>query len=498
MNLAETLLAAGLEHHTALECGERKLSYGELRGAVRRAAGAWQQLGLQDDQRVLVFAPDGIDWVVAYLGAIAAGGVAVGLNSRLFEQELGIVLAESGARFVWCEADALPLLTRLCSGVEHQPPEFVVGGSADSDWASRLAQAPPRDAAARRPEDMALWIYTSGTTGSPKAVVHAQRAVDGCAAFAQHVLRVTPADRLYATSKLFFAYPLANSLFAGLKLGATVILDGEWPTARRAAEICERHRPSVLFCVPTLYHKIVQGDLVQRVKAAGVRQYVSAGESLPALVRQALEESSGAPVLSGFGTSETMCLMLYAADADGILRPAPMAEIRDDFATAGKTEGIPRRLWIRHPSVALGYWRLPAQTQADFAAGWFSPGDLFVPHGVEPAAWGFSGRTDDMLKISGQWVSTIAVDQALLAACGDSVQELGSVAARNAQGLAEIAIFVVPAEGRAEDARLKLSAGIEALPGFKRPRRIRFVDSLPRTATGKLQRNKLAGWLQEP
>lgn len=497
MNLAETLLAAGLEHHTALECGERKLGYGELRDAVSRAAGAWQRLGLLEDQRVLVFAPDGIAWVVAYLGAIAAGGVAVGLNSRLFEQELGIVLAESGARFVWCEAEALPLLTRLCSGLTDPPPEFVVGGGADSDWAHRLAQAAPRDAAERRPEDMALWIYTSGTTGRPKAVVHAQRAVDGCAAFAQHVLRVSPADRLYATSKLFFAYPLANSLFAGLKLGATVILDGEWPTAQRAAEICERHRPSVLFCVPTLYNKIVQGGLMQKVKASGVRQYVSAGESLPAAVRQALEESSGVPVLSGFGTSETMCLMLYAADADGILRPAPMAEIRDDPATAGKADGMPRRLWIRHPSVALGYWRLPAQTQTDFAAGWFSPGDMFVPQGDEHSAWGFSGRTDDMLKISGQWVSTIAVDQALLAACGDSVQELGSVAARNAQGLAEIAIFVVPAEGRAEEARLQLSAGIEALPGFKRPRRIRFVDSLPRTATGKLQRNKLAGLLQE-
>ena len=465
------------------------------RCAAPRGRGA---TGSRRDQRVLVWAPDGIAWVIAYLGAIAAGGVAVGLNSRLFEQELGIILAESGARFIWCEADALPLLSRLYAGVVGEPPALVVGGAADSDWERRLADAPARDAVSRRPEDMALWIYTSGTTGRPKAVVHAQRAVDGCAAFAQQVLRLDPADRLYATSKLFFAYALANSLFAGLKLGCSVILDGEWPTARRVAEICERHRPSVLFSVPTLYHKIVQGGWATRLPAAGVRQYVSAGESLPASVRQALEAAAGVPVMSGFGTSETMCLMLYSTDASGILRPAPMAEIRDDPAPAGEDEGIPRRLWIRHPSMALGYWQLSAlQAQGDFAAGWFSPGDLFVPHGDEPAAWGFSGRTDDMLKISGQWVSTIAVDQALLAACGDSVQDLGSVAARNAQGLTEIAVFVVPAEGRAEEARLQLTAGIEALPGFKRPRRIRFVDSLPRTATGKLQRSKLAGLLQE-
>lgn len=494
MNLAETLLSTGIESRIALECGERKLSYGELREAVRRAAGAWHQLGLREDQRVLVFAPDGIAWVVAYLGAIAAGGVAVGLNSRLFEQELGIILGESGARFVWCEADSLPLLRRLSAGIVGKPPVFLLGGAANSDWERRLADAPPRDAVTRRPEDMALWIYTSGTTGRPKAVVHAQRAVDGCAAFAQHVLRLTSADRLYATSKLFFAYSLANSLFAGLKLGATVILDGEWPTAARVAEICERHRPSVLFSVPTLYHKLIQGGFTARLKAAGVRHYVSAGESLPASVRQALEEATGVPVVSGYGTSETMCLMLYSSNASSILRPTPLAEIRDDALSSDEAGGMPRRLWIRHPSVALGYWQRPSD-QKDFADGCFSPGDMFVRHGEEQAAWEFAGRTDDMLKISGQWVSTIAVDQALLAACGDSVLELGSVAARNVEGLTEIAVFVVAVPGREDQAQARLKAGIEALPGFKRPRRIRFVDGLPRTATGKLQRNKLAGLL---
>lgn len=152
---------------------------------------------------------------------------------------------------------------------------------------------------------------------------------------------------------------------------------------------------------------------------------------------------------------------------------------------------MPRRLYFRHPSVAVGYWRRP-DAQVDFHDGWFSPGDMFIPFAGESSAWEYSGRTDDMLKISGQWVSTIAVDQALLTACGDSVQELGSVALKNAEGLTEIAVFVVPASDRSADARARLAEGIAALPGFKRPRRIRFVDSLPRTATGKLQRNKLA------
>ena len=281
-------------------------------------------------------------------------------------------------------------------------------------------------------------------------------------------------------------------LFALSCCGAC-ILDGDWPTAQRVAEICERHRPSVLFSVPTLYHKIIQGGLAARLPAAGVRYCVSAGESLPVSVRRALEQATGLPVLSGYGTSETMCLMLYSSDAGGNLRSAPMAEIRQD-AGAG---GMPLRLWIRHPAVALGYWQRSADQQ-DFAGGWFSPGDLFVPQDGEgeAAAWEFAGRTDDLLKISGQWVSTIAVDQALLAACGDSVLELGSVAARNVQGLTEIAVLVVATPGREDLAQARLNAGIESLPGFKRPRRIRFVEGLPRTATGKLQRNKLAGLLE--
>lgn len=495
MNAAEILMGAGADNQIALECGERRLSYAELRAAVRRATGAWRELGLREDERVLIFAPDGIDWVIAYLGAIAAGGVAVGLNSRLFEKELSVILAESGARFICCEAGSQALLDRLCTQVA-QPPRVLVMDGAASEWQSLLRSAQPLDAVPRRPEDMAFWIYTSGTTGRPKAVIHAQRMVEGCGAVARELLGLSANDRLYASSKMFFAYSLGNSLLAGLRLGATVILDGEWPSAERVAAICERHHPTVLFSVPTLYHKIVQAGLAQRLQAAGVRHFVSAGESLPMPVRRALEDATGISPLSGYGTSETLALMLYSRDDNGILRSTPLTEVRNCEAVSDSDAGMPRRLCFRHPAVALGYWQRP-EAQADFHDGWFSPGDMFVPHGAADPAWEYSGRTDDMLKISGQWVSTIAVDQALLAACGDSVQELGSVALKNAEGLTEIAVFVVPAPDRSDDAQARLAEGIAALPGFKRPRRIHYLDSLPRTATGKLQRNKLAGMLQE-
>jgi acyl-coenzyme A synthetase/AMP-(fatty) acid ligase len=482
MNAAQILLATGQGGSIALECGTRTMTYDALREAVRRAAGAWLALGLRAGERVLVFAPDGIDWVVAYLGAMWAGGVAVGLNSRLFEKELSVILGEAEARFLWCDTASRPLLERLCAAVP-QPPQLVVNG----DWQARLAGAPQPEAFLREREDPALWIYTSGTTGLPKAVIHAQRVVEGCAAVAEGVLGLTAEDRLYGTSKLFFAYPLANCLFAGLRLGATVILDPEWPSAERAVAICERHRPTALFSVPTLYHKMAQGGLASRLKSAGVRHLVSAGEALPGPIRAELEAATGIAPVSGYGTSETLCLMLYARDASGIMTETPLGHTHDS-APESDVE-TPRRIRIAHPSVALGYWKRPADQADGFIDAMFSPGDLFLPRGA--GRWEFTGRTDDMIKISGQWVSTLAVEQALLAACSEAVAEIGAVGTLGADGLSEIAVFAVAAPGREAQACECLQAGIAQLPGFKRPRRVRFVDSLPRTATGKLQRRKL-------
>jgi acyl-coenzyme A synthetase/AMP-(fatty) acid ligase len=265
MNAAEFLLATGRDETTAIECGEARVSYRALRDAVARAAAVWRARGLAPDDRVLIFAPDSIDWVVAYLGAIWAGGVAVGLNSRLFERELTSILHESGARFAWCAPEAAPLLERLAQGAPR-PPQPVVA----DDFASAMRAAAPMPPAPRADDDMALWIYTSGTTGMPKGVIHAQRMVTAAADFATAVLDATPADRLYASSKLFFAYALGNGLCAALRLGATLVLDQEWPTAERVAEVVARHRPTILFSVPTLYLKMLQTGVAQRLP--GVRR----------------------------------------------------------------------------------------------------------------------------------------------------------------------------------------------------------------------------------
>ena len=481
MNAAGYLLVTGEANAIALECGEDRLSYAALRAAVAKAASAWRARGLKQGERVLVFAPDGIAWAIAYLGVIWAGGVAVGLNSRLFERELSVVLSESDARFIWCNESSRVLLERLLADIPN-PPQLVI----DAQWSASLSTFDPVPAAELPDDAPAIWIYTSGTTGLPKAVMHAQRTVIASADFARGILGLSAQDRIYASSKMFFAYALGNSLFAGLRLGATVILDPEWPTAERVAEIAERHRPTTLFSVPTLYLKMLQSGVAPRLVAAGVRHYVSAGETLPPAVRRAWQDATGAAPVSGYGASELVVLVFYCGDDSMRLKPSPRLEY---YTRDGAEDNAPQRLWLQHPSVALGYWRRPEAERDSFSGGRFSPGDLFRQ--CDDGYVEFCGRDDDMLKISGQWVSILQVEQALLGACTGSVESLAAVGFDNAEGLSSIALFVVAAQGQETQARERIDAGIEALPKLKRPRLVQWVKELPLTATGKLQRRKL-------
>jgi len=279
----------------------------------------------------------------------------------------------------------------------------------------------------------------------------------GTSEFSMEVLQVGEEARIFASSKLFFAYALGNALFGGLLLGATVVLDPEWPTAERVATVVARHSPTVLFSVPTLYMKMLRTGVA--AKLAGVQHFVSAGETIPEAVAREWERAT----------------------------PAPHVEVRPRRPSSGN--GTPQRIWLRHSSVAAGYWQRPEDERDAFEDGWFSPGDLFRPH--DGGRWEFCGRNDDLVKISGQWVSTIDVEQALAGACGEAVSELAAVPFTNAQGLTSIAVFAVAAPRRSREAASLLEAGIAALPKLRRPRQVLWLPELPRSATGKLRRGVL-------
>ena len=490
MNAAETLLQSGAPQATALECGSERLTYDALRQRVRRAAGAWQALGLRPSERVIITAPDSIDWVVSYLGVIWAGGVAIGVNPRLTMNELSPILLESEVRFVWCEAENVAPLTQLLASMA-QAPTLIVSAPGDSNWASELSHAQELESVLQDEEAPALWIGTSGTTGVSKGVLHAQRVALQAHSFASGILQLSAMDRLYASSKLFFAYALGNSLFAGLRAGAAVILDRHWPDPERVLAMVRQHQPSLVFCVPTLYSKMLQNGIAQQLSGQGIRHFVSAGESLPASVRQGWRKATGLSIVSGYGTSETLCLMLYSEEDSGLLQTTPLTELR--FAPEADPS-LPQRIWLRSSTLALGYWKRP-QAQADgFREGWYCPGDMFLRRADGQLE--FAGRIDDMLKISGRWVSTLWVEQALLQAARESVVQLACVGVLTPEGLTALSLLAIAAPGQQELAHQCIQDAIGKLPTYQRPRWLHWVESLPLTATGKLQRARLAAMHQ--
>jgi acyl-coenzyme A synthetase/AMP-(fatty) acid ligase len=247
-----------------------------------------------------------------------------------------------------------------------------------------------------------------------------------------------------------------------------------------------QHRPSLFFCVPTLYSKMLQNGVAAQLRGSSIRHCVSAGESLPAAVRKAWFEATGLAIVSGYGTSETMCLMLYSQDDSGLLQVSPQVQLRFDSQIDAT---LPQRIWLRSSSVAVAYWKRP-QAQADgFEDGWYRPGDMFLRR--SDGQLEFAGRMDDMLKISGRWVSTLWVEQALSSAAADSVTQLACVGVQTAEGLTALSLLVVAAPQQRALAQQRIQAAMEALPTYRRPRWVHWVSALPLTATGKLQRARL-------
>jgi acyl-coenzyme A synthetase/AMP-(fatty) acid ligase len=345
-------------------------------------------------------------------------------------------------------------------------------------------------------DDMAFWIYTSGTTGSAKGAVHLQRDVLAADAYTGGVLGVGPGDVLFGTSKLFFAYTLGNCLFGSLRLGATTVLYDGWPDAKTVAETLRRYRPSVVFSVPTLYRNML-GEGVAAAEPAfrSVRHYVSAGERLPEALWHKWREATGVEILDGMGTSETIYMLL--SNYPGKVRPGssgtatPGTELKlADAEGRPVAPGEAGILWARIASRADRYWNARDKSQEAFHGPWFRTGDMYTVD--EGGYWHHQGRFDDMLKISGQWVSPAEIEEVVLAAtpCTDAAV----VGVPDPDGLPRTALFAVPPQGGFDSGALEVlirRVVSERLSPYKCPKWVRFVNEIPRTATGKVQRFKL-------
>jgi acyl-coenzyme A synthetase/AMP-(fatty) acid ligase/rubrerythrin len=476
INAAELLLAQGDAGRMALVCGDQQLTYGELRDRVARAAAVWRSRGLKPGDRVAIKLPDSIDWVVAFLGTLWAGGVAVAVNPQIPAPEWQYILEEAGFNVI------------LAVTAEETPPPWRERVILVEDGRHAVAAASSISPHRVPPETPAFWCHSSGTSGKPKAVVHAHRFAREIERVSRERLGITAEDRLFATSRLFFSYPQTNSLFAGLKIGATVLLDPAWPTADSVAATVERMRPTVFFSVPSLYRSLLHAGLAPTLAASGIKRCVSAGEALPLSLRNLWRDATHIDMFDGYGASETLVLVLTAQSGDDGLQPSPGVEVYPLDPEAA-IAGIPTRLRIRVPTLALGYLDRPAAQAETFRDGDFCPADLFLR--TATGGWRFAGREDSLVKIKGRWVNLVELEEKMSAGT-PGLLEAGSICLPDQDGMDIVTLFYVAREGQAAEVERALRKRAATLPPHQRPGAMYAIEALPRTPTGKLLRRRLA------
>ncbi len=504
MNAAELLLgAAALEHHgarEALRCAGERVGYAELAARVARASAALRSLGLAPGERVLLLMRDTPEFAAAWLGAVRAGAVAIALNTKLSEEEFRHIRTDSGARLALVEDVFAAARPDLAGEQAREGTLLVAGAEAPAGlraWREVLAGA-PADAApfAARPADPAFWLYSSGTTGKAKGIIHTHASI-AASGEALRLLGIGPGERVLATSKYFFAYGLEHGLLGPLAVGATGVALADWAEAGAALQAVERERPAAFFSVPSFYRRLLAEPRERLAPLRSVRHFVAAGERLPLPIVEHWREAVGGEILSLYGMSETYCacmMMPPGSRSEGRTgRPLALTELRlRDAAGAEPAPGEPGVLWVRHPALALGYANRPEQTAAQFRDGWFCSQDLFVRDAE--GCYSHQGRADELVKIAGQWVQPGELEEAV---AGDAaIAEAACVPVLDAEGFERLALFVA-ARGDAAAALAAAGSACERkLPRYKRPKWIRAVPELPRTATGKVQRYRLREILQ--
>jgi len=505
VNAAEHLLGpAALARHgrrVAFLCGTESVTFGALAARVARAAAAYAALGVRPGDRVLLLLRDTLEYVIAWLGAVRAGAVAIGLNTKLSEQEYRYICADSGARlsvvedvFVRARPDLAAEFARL--GVLAVAGDDAPAGAAT--WRGVLAQV-QREAAAHdvQPEDPAFWLYSSGTTGKPKGIIHSHKDVLPAGQVFAETLELAPGAKVFVTSKLFFAYALDHGLLGSLAHGLTSVLHPEWPEIGDVCAIVARERPAVFATVPSFYRRLAALPDRELEPFRAVRYFLSGGERLPERLVERWREATGGEMFSIYGMSETFCVcMVTPRGLPGAARPGrPLAGVEVRLQTSGGAEpapGEPAVLWVRHPALALGYANRPEQTQAQFRDGWFCTHDMFVRDAN--GLYTHQGRSDEMVKIAGQFVQPGDIEEAV--AGEPLIGEAACVPIVDEDGFDRLALFVAP-RGDPQQALAAAERACEAkLPRFKRPKWVRNVAEIPRTATGKVQRFRLREILQ--
>ena len=480
------------------------LHYGELDTAVRSVASGLHALGVRREERVMLLMHDCRHWPVAFLGALYAGVVPVAVNTLLTAHDYAYMLGHSRAQAVLVSSALLPVLRAALSEADHEVRHIVVSlpaaplqdGELDFDEFVDAHAAMAR-AAATDADDPAFWLYSSGSTGRPKGTVHSHANPHWTAKlYGSGVLGLKESDVCFSAAKLFFAYGLGNALTFPMSVGATTLLMAERPTPeatfKRLRGEVGNVRPSVFYGAPTGFAGMLAHPALPARDALALRLVSSAGEALPADVGKRFSAHFGVDIVDGIGSTEM--LHIFLSNRPDAVRygttgwPVPGYEIElrgeDGLPVA---DGEIGELFVQGPSAALMYWADRAKSRDTFQGGWTRSGDKYVCNA--DGSYTYSGRSDDMLKVSGQYVSPFEVEATLVQHA--AVLEAAVIGVPDAQGLTKTKAFVVLKSGaQATEAELKAFVKDKLAP-YKQPRQIAFVSDLPKTATGKIQRFKL-------
>ncbi len=463
-------------------------TFGELAERVNRFGNHLLSLGLKMEDRILIAMHDSVDWPVAFLGAIKAGIVPVAVNTLLTPKDYEYMLADSRAKALLVSPPLKPQFDSFVSKLPFLKHVLV------SPFNSVLEKADPNLVAAPTTrDDPCFWLYSSGSTGMPKGTVHVHSSMRLTAElYAGGVLGLKESDVIFSAAKFFFAYGLGNSLSFPLTVGATTVLMAERPTPDAVFKRLTEKKPTVFYGVPTLYAAMLASPGFPSKGSLNLRICVSAGEALPAQIAKSFKDKTGIDILDGIGSTEMLHIFLsnrpgeFRHSTTGKAVPGYELRLVDEQGNDVK-RGELGELLIKGPTAANLYWNNRAKSRSTFVGEWTRSGDKYSQDADSFYVYG--GRTDDMLKVSGIWVSPAEVEAALVS--HEAVLEAAVVGKEDEQKLVKPKAFVVLKPGKQATAEELQNHVKSALAPYKYPRWIEFVGELPKTATGKIQRFKL-------